>query len=41
MMLISQGRSSVTGGTDKGCVASHVTACAELDHLHPIPESYP
>jgi xanthine dehydrogenase accessory factor len=28
-------------GTNKECVASHVTACAELDHLQPIPESYP
>jgi hypothetical protein len=23
-------------GTNKGCVASHVTACAELDHPRPI-----
>ena len=28
-------------GTNKGCVASHVTACSERDHLQPIPESYP
>jgi hypothetical protein len=28
-------------GTNKGCVTSHVTACAERDHLQPIPESYP
>jgi hypothetical protein len=24
-----------------GCVASHVTVCAELDHVQPIPESHP
>jgi hypothetical protein len=28
-------------GTNKGCVTSHVTTCAERDHLQPIPESYP
>jgi hypothetical protein len=24
-----------------GCVASHVTVCAELDHVQPILESHP